>query len=188
MAARTSLLSKRAPHTRATSADLYGMLRRASTVVWLRLVLTAASRRTRARLGMLGIPLAITASLIAGLWWTVLPLTLCAWWWAPRYTGWEWLGAVGRGLFGVEWALIGSSGIVNFPHHLLIVGALWSLGAGLLGLVGSGAVRQTSGPIRGRSREGNAIQMRRNSAPTVRRRFAMHLVIHGAHGHAKKRR
>jgi hypothetical protein len=188
MAARTSLLSKRGPHTRATSADLYGMLRRASTVVWLRLVVTAASRRTRARLGMLGVPLAITASLIAGSWWTVLPLTLCAWWWAPRYTGWEWLGAVGRGLVGAEWALIGSGVIVNFPHHLLIVGALWSLGAGLLGLFGSGAVTQASRHIRRRPHQGNAVQMRRNSAPTVRRRFAMHLVIHGAHDHTKRRR
>jgi hypothetical protein len=186
MADRTSLLSKRRLHARATLADPYGMLRRASTVAWLRLVVAAESRQTRARLGMLGVPLEITASLIAGLWWTALPLTLCAWWWAPRNTGWEWIGAIGRGLIGAEWALIGSSAIVNFPHHLLIVGALWSLGAGLLGLCGSGAVRQTS-HVRARSRQGSAVHMRHNSVPSVRKRFAMHMANQRSPGVARKR-
>jgi hypothetical protein len=187
MAARTSLLSKRRPHTRAILTDPSGVLRRASTVAWLRLVVTAASRRTRAHLGMLGVPLAITASLMAGVWWTVLPLALCAWWWTPRYTGWEWVGAVGRGLVGAEWAFIGCNAIVTFPHHLLIVGALWSLGAGLLGLCGSEAVRQRSRHVPRDTRQGAAVQMRRNPVPSVRRRFAMHLASQRAQGAAGKR-
>jgi hypothetical protein len=173
MAARTSLLSKRRPHTRATLADLCGVLRRTSTVVWLRLVVTAPSRRTRARLGMLGVPLAITASLIAGLWWTLLPLTVCAWWWAPRYTGWEWIGAVGRGLVGAAWALLGSSAFVSFPNNALEVGAFWLLGAGLL--VGPHALRHWV--FQTRKRQGAGVHMRLNRVPSVRRRFAMHLTI-----------
>jgi hypothetical protein len=188
MAARTSLLSKRHSHTRATSSDLRGMLHRASMVVWRRLVVTAASRRTRARLGMLGVPLAMTAGLVAGLWWTVLPLALCAWWWAPRHKGWEWIGAVGRGLIGAEWAFIGSSAIATFPHDSFLVGVFWSLGAGLLGLFGSGMTGQSNRSLWERGRQGNAVQLRRNSAPAVRRRFAMHLAVQRTQGAAKKQR
>ena len=186
MAARTRLVSKSSPYTRLTFADTFDVQRRVSALVTMGFAI-AAARRTRARLGMLGVPLAITASLMAGLWWTVLPLTLCAWWWSPRNTGWEWVGAIGRGLVGTEWALIGSSVIVNFPHHLLIVGALWSLGAGLLGLCGWSAVRQTSRRVRGHSRQDNAVQMRLNSVPSVRRRFAMHLASQRTPGMARKR-
>lgn len=173
MAARTGSLSKRRPHMPATSADLYSALCRASKVIWLRLMTTAASRRTRARLGMLGVPLAITASLITGLWWTVVPLALCAWWWAPRYTGWEWVGAVGRGLVGAAWALLGSGAFVSFPNNALAVGAFWLLGAGLL--VGPYALRhwvfQTG------KRQSAGVHMRLNRVPSVRRRYAMHLTI-----------
>ena len=178
MAARTGLLSKRRPHTRASSVDLFGMLRRPFAVAWLRLVVTAASRRTRARLGMLGVPLAITASLIAGLWWTALPLTMCAWWWAPRYTGWEWVGAIGRGLVGAAWALGGSSAFVNFPDHVLMVGAFWLLGAGLL--VGGSSALSRRGFHTGHrieQRQSNGVQMRLTGVPSVRKRFAMHLTI-----------
>jgi hypothetical protein len=179
MAARTSLLSKRRPHTRATLADLYGTLPRALAVVLVRPVVTAASRRTRARLGMLGVPLAITASLIAGLWWLVLPLAVCASWWSPRYTGLEWLRALGRGVVGAVWALTGSRAFASFPDHVLTVGAFWLLGAGLL--VGGSSVLarrvpHTSG--RGEQRQRNGVQMRLTGVPSVRRRFAMHLTIH----------
>ncbi len=186
MAARTKVVSKRAPFARITFTDTFDLRRHVSALVRLQLA-NATVREARARLGLLGVPLAITASLMAGVWWTALPLTLCAWWWSPRNTGWEWLGAVGRGLIGAEWALIGSSAIVNFPHDLLIVGALWSLGAGLLGLCGSGAVRRRSHDVRGRSRQGSGVQMRRSGAPSVRRRFAMHLTHHATPGVARKR-
>lgn len=186
MAARTKLVSKRAPFARATFTDTIDLRRRASTLVRTQFA-KATVRQPRARLGLLGVPLAITASLMAGVWWTALPLTLCAWWWSPRNTGWEWVGAVGRGLVGAEWAFTGSSAIVNFPHDLLIVGALWSLGAGLLGLFGSGAVRQTSHDVRGRSRQGSAVQMRRSGVHSVRRRFAMHLINQRTPGVPRKR-
>jgi hypothetical protein len=188
MAARTSLLSERRPHTRATLADLYGMLRRAFTVMRLRLVVTAASRHTRARLGMLGVPLAITASLIAGLWWTVLPLALCAWWWSPRYIGWEWVGAVGRGFVGAAWARLGSSAFVSFPDNAPEVGAFWLLGVGLL-VGGSGALgrRVFHTGKRIEQRQGNGVQMRLTSVPSVRRRFAMHLTIQRTPATRKRR-
>jgi hypothetical protein len=134
MAARTSLLRDNSPQTRVPFADSSGLLTRASTAVWFRLLATAASRRTRARLGMLTVPLAITASLITGQWWAVLPLCVCAWWWVPQHTGWEWLGAVGRGLIGAEWVLIGSSALAAFPTARTVVEVSWVLSVLILAL------------------------------------------------------
>lgn len=185
MAARTRLVSGNGPYTRLTVADRFDVRRCAIAVVKMQFAL-AAARQTRARLGLLGVPLAITASLMAGVWWTLLPLALCAWWWTPRHTGLEWVGAVGRGLVGAEWGFIGSNAIVTFPHDVLIVGALWSLGAGLLGLCSSKAVTQRSRHVRGDTRQGAAVQMRRNTVPSLRRRFAMHVASQRPHGAGKR--
>lgn len=127
MAARTSLSQGSAPQARRAFAASSDMLRSVSTVLWPRLLAIAGARRTRARLGMLTVPLAITASLITGLWWAVLPLTACAWWWAPQQTGWEWLGAIGRGLIGAEWVLVGSSALAAFPNARIVVEVPWVL-------------------------------------------------------------
>jgi hypothetical protein len=127
MAARTSLSEDSALQARQIFAASSDILRSMSTVWWPRLLAIAEARRTRAHLGMLTVPLAITASLITGLWWTVLPLTVCAWWWAPQHTGWEWLGAVGRGLIGAEWVLVGSSALAAFPSSRTVVETSWVL-------------------------------------------------------------
>lgn len=139
----------------------------------------AAARTARPRLGMVGAPLAITASLLTQSWWCLPGLTLCAWWWAPRSRGWEWIVAVGRGLIGAEWALVGSSALARSPDDVLLVGAFWVLGASALGVLGFGATghRDIHIGVLARRRQGNAVQMRRSRAPAVRRRFAMHLAM-----------
>jgi hypothetical protein len=186
MAARTKIVGKRATVARVTFTDTFDLRRRVSALVRMQLV-KATVRQARPRLGLLGVPLAITASLMAGLWWSLLPLTLCAWWWTPTYTGWEWIGTVGRGLIGAEWAFIGSNAIVTFPHDMFIVGALWSLGAGLIGLGGSAVVRQSSHDVGARSRQGHAVKMRQNSVPSARKRFAAHVANQRSSGVARKR-
>jgi hypothetical protein len=146
----------------------------------------AAARTARPQLGMLGMPLAITASLLTQSWWCLPGLTLCAWWWAPRSRGW--IVAVGRGLIGAEWALVGSSALATSPDHVWLVGAFWVLGAGALGVLGFGATghRDIHIGALARRHRGNAVQMRRSSAPAVRRRFAMHVASGSVRG--RKRR
>jgi hypothetical protein len=183
MAARTTLARQR-KHTGSTFADLCGVLMDTMTVVRLRLASAAIAGPTRARLGMLGVPLAIAASLIAGLWWTGLPLAVCAWAWAPRDTGWEWVSAVGRGFIGAAWALLGSNAIARFPHDRLFVGALWSLGAGLLGVGGVALSHKLHFRALAAPGHSTAVQMRRVVVPSARRRFAMHL----AHQTTRERR
>jgi hypothetical protein len=85
----------------------------------------ADARSARPRIGMLCVPLAMIGALVAGQWWAVAPLVVCAWWWTPRTWGWEWLSAVGRGAVGAEWAYIGASALASFPRARLIVGVVW---------------------------------------------------------------
>jgi hypothetical protein len=188
MAATTGLARDGRHRRREAFIDPLGALRKAVTVARFRLATTATSRRQRARLGMLGVPLAVVVGLVAEQWWTIFPLTLCAWWWAPQETGWEWVGAVGRGLVGAEWALIGSSALAAFPDHALLIGMLWFLSAGFLGICGSsGAGRRTVTSERSRSVEVRR-SMRLNRVPSLRKRFAMHLAVQTKPREAERRR
>lgn len=92
----------------------------------------AGARRSRSRLANVAVPLGIAAAIVSSQWWAVLPFSICAWWWAPRESGWEWAMAVGRGLIGAEWALVGSYALAAFPHERAVVGAAWVLAAVLL--------------------------------------------------------
>jgi hypothetical protein len=138
MATRTHKRQGQAP-ARAAHGALSGTLRTTVEGVYPRLSVTVASRRTRARLGMLGVPLAITAALMSGRWLCVLPLTACAWWWSPHNWGWEWLDAVGRGVIATEWAYMGAGALAFFPDERLMVGVIW---AGLLAALAIFAARR----------------------------------------------
>lgn len=83
------------------------------------------SRDERKHLAMLGIPLAVVAALLSEQPWMVLPLTACAWWWAPRDWGWEWLVAIGRGVIATEWAALGSSALATWPRQRALVATVW---------------------------------------------------------------
>lgn len=139
------------------------------------------ARTTHARLAMLGAPLAITAVLLTQRWWCLPLLVLLAWWWAPRDSGWEWLIAVGRGLVTVEWVLVGTSAVARYRAHVLVVGALWTLGAAALGVCGSGTARRRDAYAANSPKRESAVELRKTGAPTVRRRFAMHLATDGPH-------
>jgi len=96
----------------------------------------AAVRRRKARphLAYLGVPLAIIAAAWDAPLLTPL-LAFCAWWWAPHEWGYEWIMVVGRGVVGVEWALIGVDLIDVYPTAPLEAGAIWvgvALGIGAL--------------------------------------------------------
>lgn len=91
-----------------------------------------AGRRARPHLAMLGIPLAIIAGCLTQPL-VVFPLIVCAWWWAPRTLAIEWTVVCGRGLIGMEWALIGINALVAFPNQTLLVGTCWACSAFALG-------------------------------------------------------
>lgn len=92
----------------------------------------SAVRQTRPRLANVAVPLGIAASVMAEQWWALLPLGVCAWWWAPRDHGWEWITAVGRGLITAEWSLVGAYALGAFPDMRVVIGASWVLAAVLL--------------------------------------------------------
>ena len=83
---------------------------------------------------MVGIPLAMVAACLTQPL-LVVPLMVCAWWWAPRTLALEWSVACGRGLIGTEWALIGANALAAWPGRTLLVGTCWAASALALGLM-----------------------------------------------------
>jgi hypothetical protein len=122
---RSSLVRCQAAHKRLVTAGTLVALGKTTEIALDRGLTMVATRPTRARLGMLGVPLAIVAALMSGQWWALLPLALCSWWWSPSSWGWEWLAATGRGLIATEWALLGAGSLAAFPGQRLTVGAAW---------------------------------------------------------------
>jgi hypothetical protein len=186
MAPKAGLLDVRESSARPKRNDMIDVLRRLGAAVQVRIGRAVSSRAARPRIAMLGVPLSVVAAVVSGAWLMVVPLALGAWWWAPRDWGWEWLVAVGRGLIGAEWALVGSDALARYYDHLLVIGTFWCVGAALLGVCGAG-VASRAGTL-GAGRDGNSVQMRRSGAPVVRKRFAMHLATQAKADAAKKRR
>jgi len=92
----------------------------------------AASRKPRPHLANIAVPLGMTASVVGQQWWTLIPLGLFAWWWAPRDWGWEWAVAIGRGIISAEWAVTGAYALQAFPDARSAVETSWLLSVVLL--------------------------------------------------------
>lgn len=88
--------------------------------------------KARPRLGMLGMPLAIMASLLLSQWWTLIPLTFAAWWWSERDWRWYWLVALLRGIAGFAWATMGVAALAAWAYGRPSAGIVWSVANGLL--------------------------------------------------------
>jgi hypothetical protein len=112
--------------TRRGSAELSPPLAATRRLRGIRARRAVGPRATRARLAMLGIPLAMAASVLAQQVWAVPPLAVCAWWWAPSDWAWYWLVALGRGLLTALWANVGASAFAAFPDDTMRVGILWA--------------------------------------------------------------
>lgn len=120
-----------------------GTVRRSVDV---RAALTEALRVVAARkplpwLGLVGTPLAITAALASDVWWALVPLGVCAWWWSPRVWGWEWLVALQTGAVGAAWATLGAVSLGTWPQHRAVIGAVWIGSAVVLAAVSAAGRR-----------------------------------------------
>jgi hypothetical protein len=124
MASRTRPVSRL--HRDASMARLAAVSLAAGDTARGKVSATVGGRGPRPRLAMVGVPLAMSAALIAEQPWAMLPLALCAWWWAPHAWGWEWLVALGRGVVGAEWAVAGATALAAFPDARLVVAAAWA--------------------------------------------------------------
>lgn len=96
-----------------------------------------ATRQDNLWRALVAVPLAITAAVLAGEFWLVLPLALLAWWWGSREWGLAWLVGVMEACFGVQWGYVGAYALATYPHHRALVGALWIGYAALVAGVGA---------------------------------------------------
>jgi hypothetical protein len=81
-------------------------------------------RRERASLGLVGVPMAMIATGLTGLWWTWPLLLACSWGCTPSW-GWSWMLALEEAFVGLQWAFVGTSALAQFPGSRLLVGTLW---------------------------------------------------------------
>lgn len=85
--------------------------------------------------GKVGVPLAITAAMLTGTWWALVPLMVCVWLctedaWARRC-----LIALETGFLGAIWAVLGAYALGVWPSHRPIVGAGWAITAGAIAAI-----------------------------------------------------
>jgi hypothetical protein len=105
-------------------------------------------RRERLTLALIAVPLAETASGLAGLWWT-WPALLGGAWACTRTWHWTWLLSLELGAVGVMWATVGADAIVRFPGDLLVVGGAWAALPLLLAAAGLRNRRRHAKPDKG---------------------------------------
>jgi len=103
-----------------------------------------AQRTTRQLTASVSIPLAMTAAMLEYLWWTWLPLIICAWWWADRTYRWTWIVTIEAGAIGAQWAYLGTFALAAWPTNKLLVAAIWVGYAALLAAA-SLVARRTAG-------------------------------------------
>ncbi len=72
-------------------------------------------RRERLTLALIAVPLAETASGLAGLWWT-WPALLAGAWACTRNWHWTWLLSLELGAVGVMWAMVGADLLARREH------------------------------------------------------------------------
>ena len=133
------MATKRYPATRAGArrTSAYAVGAATTTNDSARAALAAARaaiahRSSRSHVAYLGIPLAITASLLSAPMFVPV-LIILGWWFAPHEWGWEWLVVAGRGLLGMEWALLGINMLADYPEQRLDGAIVWVYAALVLG-------------------------------------------------------
>lgn len=72
----------------------------------------------------IGIPLAIIAAFFSAPL-LLIPLIVCAWAQARPDSRWHCLVVIGRGVIGVEWALVGVNLLGAFPQYRIACAILW---------------------------------------------------------------
>jgi hypothetical protein len=82
-------------------------------------------RRDNAWIGIVAVPLAMTATGLLGQWWSwpVLVIIAAA---ATRSWRWSWVLSIELGFVSTEWAFVGANALATWPSLLLPLGAVWA--------------------------------------------------------------
>jgi hypothetical protein len=88
------------------------------------LAFEAAVREPRPWVDDVGIALAMTAAVLAGDWWLLPALALCAWWWCPSEWPWTCVLPLMSAAFGVFWVALGVGLFDGLP--VVDAGLIWA--------------------------------------------------------------
>lgn len=88
-------------------------------------------------IGVIGVPLLMTATGLSGLWWTWPPLLGVAAIATPAWR-WTWVLSFQLAVIGTEWASVGASALASAPESRLLIGACWVAFPLALSALGSG--------------------------------------------------
>ncbi len=94
-----------------------------------------AARRDNGWVGVVAVPLAMTATGLIGQWWTwpiLLAVAACL----TRAWRWSWLLSLQLACVGTAWAVIGINWLTAFPSAMLFVGFGWAAVPLVLALAG----------------------------------------------------
>jgi hypothetical protein len=83
-----------------------------------------SARRERLWLGLIAVPLAMTASGLVGLWWP-WPALLVGAWACMRSWHWLWLLALELGVVGVVWGVVGATYLAKYPDDRPVTAVAW---------------------------------------------------------------
>ena len=68
----------------------------------------------------------------------LIPLAGLCWWWGSTPSDpWAWLLGILEAAWGVQWALLGLFGLVDYPEHRALVAVLWIGYAVLIAAIGA---------------------------------------------------
>ena len=118
MATRGMVRGTAATRRRPSAGQMVRSAIRATRVAW-------TTRRERAWLGLVAVPLAMTASGLVGMWWTWPLLVAGSWACTPSWR-WSWMLALEEAFVSVQWAFVGAVALAQSPSARLLVGALWT--------------------------------------------------------------
>ncbi len=114
MATHATVRGTATPEHRAPAIERVRVAIRSARATWI-------VRRERAWLGVVGVPLAMTATGLVKLWWTWPLLLVCSWTCTPSWR-WSWMLALEEALVGLQWAFVGAAA----PRSCRVRGSWWA--------------------------------------------------------------
>jgi hypothetical protein len=103
------------------------------------------ARRDNGWLGLVAVPLAMTATGVLGQWWS-WPVLLAVSFCSTRAWRWSWVLSLEMAWVGTAWAVLGAWWLTAYPAERLLTGTAWTMFPAMLALMSFEHRRRMGGP------------------------------------------